>query len=454
METNRRGLFNKKWIVAFLVYIGLVALCCIALYVVPSVIGMFERTYIAEHGRIDVADEVSAFIVRDERVYVAAQKSSVNRLAESNRLVKAGSKVVELTPSDSDTFDLDAAEQEAEADSGSGDKDSGNSKDKTSAEGSKEAGEKKAETGTEKKDSKKDEQGDTEKTDGKSSEKSSAEKTDNKKSGKSDAEKADGSESEKTESESAGQDPRFNSLGKYSGIMEDLGDTYSVTETGSTRTAGYVSYYVDGAEARLSTKAIESLNRDDLKELTGRKPVKTPAKLAGKNYPVFKIVRNRKWYLVYYLKKEDAAKYAEGDTVYIGVNEEDVPVTVREVRDEGKSTRITLTCKTFFDGFLELRTLDTKVTVESAEGLVLEDGSIVEAPDGRRGVFVVNKLGEHVFTPVRTKADDGTKCVVYSDIYVDEGGNYVETIGTYDEIIAEPSEEDIASLKTDKKNKN
>jgi hypothetical protein len=30
--------------------------------------------------------------------------------------------------------------------------------------------------------------------------------------------------------------------------------------------------------------------------------------------------------------------------------------------------------------------------VESAEGLVLEDGSIVEAPDGRRGVFVINKL--------------------------------------------------------------
>ena len=93
-------------------------------------------------------------------------------------------------------------------------------------------------------------------------------------------------------------------------------------------------------------------------------------------------------------------------------------------------------------------------TVESAEGLVLEDGSIVEAPDGKRGVFVVNKLGQHVFTPVRTKADDGTKCVVYSDIYVDEGGNYVETIGTYDEIIAEPSEEDIAALKKGSSDKN
>ena len=84
---------------------------------------------------------------------------------------------------------------------------------------------------------------------------------------------------------------------------------------------------------------------------------------------------------------------------------------------------------------------------------MLEDNSIVEAPDGKRGVFVVDKLGKHVFTPVKAKADDGTKCVVYSDIYVDEGGNYVETIGTYDEIIAEPSSDDIASLKKSKSKK-
>lgn len=410
METNRRGLFNKKWIVAFLVYVGLVALCCIALYVVPSVIGMFERTYIAEHGKIDVADEVSAFIVRDERVYVAAQKSSINRIADSNRLVNVGTKVVELTPAESDLFDLGAADEKSDADK-SDDKDSAKSKDKSSEDKDK---------------------------------KSTDKKTDDKKS------KA---KTEDKPEETASQDPRYDSLGKYAGIMADLGDEYSVTEDGSTRTAGYVSYYVDGAEARLSTKAIESLNKDDLKELTGRKAVKVESRSCGKDFPVFKIVRNRKWYLVYYLKKDAAAKYIEGETVYIEVNGENVPVTVREVRDEGKSTRITLTCKTFFDGFLEIRNLDTKVTVESAEGLVLEDASIVEAPDGKRGVFVVNKLGEHVFTPVRAKADDGTKCVVYSDIYVDEGGNYVETIGTYDEVIAEPSEEDIASLKKSKEDK-
>ncbi len=407
METNRRGLFNKKWIVAFLVYVGLVALCCIALYVVPSVIGMFERTYIAEHGKIDVADEVSAFIVRDEVVYAAAQKSKINRLADSNRLVKAGAKVIELTPTD-ETIDLEseAEEADAEADTKTDEKDAEEAKDKekTSAD-------------------------DAGKTDGKEKDKKS----------EGDTEAAE---------EASEQDPKQGLRGsKYSGIMEELGDNYKATENGSTQTAGFVSYYVDGAEAKLSTKAIESLNYKDLKDLTGRKAVKVPSKNCGKDFPVFKIVRNRKWYLVYYLKKEDAAKYTQGDSVLIEVNGENVPVTVREVRDEGKNVRITLTCKTFFDGFLDIRNLDTKVTVESAEGLVLEDGSIVEAPDGKRGVFVVNKLGEHVFTPVKTKADDGTKCVVYSDIYVDDEGNYVETIGTYDEVIAEPSAEDIASLK-------
>ena len=372
-------------------------MCCIALYVVPSVIGMFERTYIAEQGKIDVADEVSAFIVRDETVYVSSQKSNINRVADSNRLVKAGTRVVELTPADVEAADADAEAEEAEAEADS------------KAEDKK-----------------------TDKKDGK--------KAEDKAGGK-----ADENAEEETE-EAEEQDAKLDNLGKYAEIMEDLGDEYTVTEDGFTNESGYVSYSVDGAEARLSTKALESLDQNDLKKLTGRKTVKMPAKYCGKNYPVFKIVRNRKWYLVYYLKNDDAAKYTEGETVYIEVNGENVPVTVQEVREEGKNTRITLTCKTFFDGFLDIRSLDTKVTVESAEGLVLEDGSIVEAPDGKRGVFVINKLGEHVFTPVKTKADDGTKCVVYSDIYVDEGGNYVETIGTYDEIIAEPSEEDIAGL--------
>ena len=64
----------------------------------------------------------------------------------------------------------------------------------------------------------------------------------------------------------------------------------------------------------------------------------------------------------------------------------------------------------------------------------------------QKGVFVKNKLGEHVFKPISIKADDGERCVVFSDIYVDENGNFVETIKTYDEIVTAPDEEEIAEL--------
>ena len=89
---------KKKWIVAIAIYLGLIAICLVAIYVVPSVRGMLEKTYIAEYGSIDVKDEVSAFIVRDETVYVAAQPSTINRLADPDKLVKANTHVVELTP--------------------------------------------------------------------------------------------------------------------------------------------------------------------------------------------------------------------------------------------------------------------------------------------------------------------------------------------------------------------
>lgn len=391
METNRRGLVGRKWIIAILVYAGLIAICCIALYAVPSLRGMLEKTYIAEYGKIDVNDEVSAFIVRDETVYVAAQDSNINRLAEEDRLVRSGTRVVELTPTES-------AKKEAEEEAAE------------EAQKAAEAEAAKAEGGEE---------------------------------------AAKPEEGGKTEEAAAPEEPEDEKVeaGKYTKIIEELGDTVIVTEDGSNQGAGYVSYYVDGAEARLSTAAVESLTYDDLKSLTGRKAVKVPDKKCGKGYPVFKVVRNSKWYLVFYLSNKDAEKYEAGDTVSVDINGEKVDVTVSSVESGSKNTRIILVCKSFFEGFFEIRNLDTTITVASAEGLVLEDSSIVEAPDGKRGVFVKNKLGEHVFKPVRAKADDGTQCVVYSDIYVDNGGNFVETIGTYDEIIAEPTEEDIASLK-------
>ncbi len=341
---------NKKWIAAIVIYLGLIAVCCIVLYAVPSVRGMLERTYIAEYGRIDVTDEVSAFIVRDDAVYTAAGPSVINRLAEADKLVMGGTRVVELKR------DRKAEEKQAN-----------------------------------------------------------------------------------------GSDLR-NSVSKYFGIMEKLGDIVIPVEEGYSKTEGYVSYYVDGAEAKFTTSALDSLTYEDYKSLEGIKSVETPDRKCAEGEPVFKITRNGKWHLVYYLSNSTAEKYEPGAGVTVSINGKTMPATVSQVLTGEKYSKVTLSCKEYFKGFLESRNVETTVTVASAEGLILEDNSIVDSPDGRRGVFVKNKLGEHVFKPVRVKADDGVRCGAYSDIYVDDEGNYVETIGTYDEIVAEPTEEDMADL--------
>ncbi len=338
---------NRKWLAAIGIYVAALLVCIVAIYLIPSLRGILDKTYVAEIGSLDITDKVSAYIVRDETVYVAGKDCKVNRLAEANRLVKAGTRVAELTPTGDDS--------------------------------------------------------------------------------------------------AGGAEDQEDISARFVSIMRELGDSVVSTSSGHCKDAGYVSYYVDGAEAAFSTDKLIDLKMDDYEKLKGYRAVETSAHKCSKGEPVFKIVRNSKWYLVFYLDNDAAAKYHVGSYVYLNVGEDQVRVQVSDVANGDGTSRVTLKCKSFFDGFLEKRTLNTVVTVASAEGLMLDDSSIVLTSDGQKGVFVKNKLGEHVFRPISVKADDGKRCVVYSDIYVDAEGNFVETLKTYDEIVAQPNEEDLKS---------
>lgn len=346
---------KKKRVAAIILYIALVILCVAVVYIVPSVRGLLEKTYVTEYGTISITDEVSGYILRDEDVYVASQDFEIKRLAEHNVLIKARTGIVEVT-----------AEEDAEA-------------------------------------------------------------------------------AEATETEENAEDQEVNVHRKYKSLLEDLGDNTIETKNGKSVDAGYISYYLDGAESMLSTSRLMDLSENELKSLTKRKQVDMPDTSVRKGEPLFKVTKNGRWYLVFYLDNEEAEKYYAGRTVTINIEEEDVTVKVAYTEPGDKKTKIALSCKHFYEGFLETRRLETVVTVAKAEGLVLKDISLVEK-DGQIGVFVKNKLGEHVFKPISIKADNGEECVAYSDIFVDEGGNFVETIGTYDEIVEEPSPEEVAAL--------
>ena len=342
---------KKKWLAAVIIYAVALSVCIAAVYVVPSLKGMLEKTYVTEFGKIDIADEVSAFIVRDETVYVAGSDCEISRLAVENTLLEAHTRVVEMTPDENSTADAE-------------------------------------------------------------------------------------------EGSVIGSD---NVSHKYLEVIQALGGNAAATDSGRMGYAGYVSYFVDGAEAKFSTSNIANLRQSDYESLSKLKTINTPDRKCGKGEPIFKVTHNSKWYLVFYIDNKAGEKYYAGRSVTVKIADKDEPAKVASVQTGKKTTKVVLRCKTFFEGFAEKRTLDTTVTVASAEGLLLQDSSIVMKGE-QKGVLVKNKLGEHKFKPIQIKADDGERCVVCSDIYVDENGNFVETLKTYDEIVAEPTEEEIAEL--------
>ena len=324
-----------KWNRLLAIYFSLILLISIIVYAIPYLMGVLEKTYVAEHGSIDVVDNVHAYIIREEKVYVAEKAGDLKRLAEEGKLVKAGTSIVEMT---------------------------GTNKEQ--------------------------------------------------------------------------QDSR------YTSILTNLGDGVIKTSDGTTKVAGYASYYVDGAEAKLTVENLDKIRKKDFETLSGEKMSDTASGVIAEGEPIFKIATNSKWYLVYYLDNKDAKKYYEGKNLNVKMDEKDVPMKVEAIKKGKNLSKITLSCKYYFKNFLKMRDLDTSVTFASSEGLIIKNSSIVEK-NGKQGVIIKNKLGKHLFCPISILADNGEECVVYADLYVDEKGNFVETISTYDEVLTQPTDKDI-----------
>lgn len=325
----------KKKLLWTLIYIAALAICTLIIYIVPSVAGLLESTYIVEHGSVELSADVSAYIVRNETVYSAGKAGKVTQLAKDGELVRVGAPIVEIA--------------------GEGNEDVSN---------------------------------------------------------------------------------------KYERICSMLGDKLVETENGRSQNAGFVSYSVDGAEKALSYDGIAKMKKDKLTELCSGKLTDTATKASAKGEPVFKITDNGDWWLVFYVKNNDADRYVEGYNVSITIDDETVSAYVDQVKKGKTETRVVLCCGVKMKNYLTMRNADVKVTTASAEGLIIQNKSIV-TKNKRKGVLVKTKLGNNKFVPIGVKADDGKKSAVCEDIFMDEKGNYVETIDVYDEIVTSPSKSDV-----------
>lgn len=240
----------------------------------------------------------------------------------------------------------------------------------------------------------------------------------------------------------AGGNANTENENQYKAVLSLLGDAATPAGDGICKDAGYVSYFVDGYEARLNPSNIPDIKMSEYEAINVGLMADTAKGECTIGDPIYKMTKNGKWYLVFFVDVENTFRYEEGDTVDITIEDVTEKAYISEVTEGVHVSRVVLKCGFFYKGCLKDRKVDATVTTASAKGLKLETKSIVER-NGNKGVLVKDKLGNYTFTRIALKADNGKECIAYQDLFMDDEGNFVETIGIYDEIVTRPTKKEI-----------
>jgi len=204
---------------------------------------------------------------------------------------------------------------------------------------------------------------------------------------------------------------------------------------------GIISYYYDGLETVYTPDSLETLTSGVLEKVKEIPVNKASSKEAASGEVIFKAVDNQKWYLVCWLGKEAAEKYQEGGRILVdfrdgenGDESTQLAMTVDRMTAQGSQVRMILSCNRHYEDFARYRIRDCLLIASNTSGIFLETDSIVEV-DGQKGVYVVDKLGNYNFTPVKILDQEGAVTVVEKNYFYNADGNAVETVQNYMEIL-------------------
>ena len=204
-----------------------------------------------------------------------------------------------------------------------------------------------------------------------------------------------------------------------------------------TEKKGIVSYNYDGYESQITYKSLGSLTEAFLttyKEAGGE--VKSaPKGSVESGTQVFKVIDNKRWYLVCWVNKEKAESIKAGYRLNVKLDEDTrIPMTVDSVKKQSSSYQIVFSCNRNYKDFDKHRIVECTIITSSNSGIILETGSIVEK-DGKKGVYVMDKYGEANFVPVSILSSADGKTVVVKNYFYDSKGNSVETVKSYDVVL-------------------
>ncbi len=213
-----------------------------------------------------------------------------------------------------------------------------------------------------------------------------------------------------------------------------------VTEKGEiTLSNGVTSYYVDGYEGFFKPEKIKDLKYQQFEGRTFDM-MNLTRKYAFKGEPLFKICDDKKWNIIYWIPESSLPKYIVGKDVRVKLPKGDIKAEIKDLLNKGDMWLVILETKAYYEDFHNIRMVEAEIITSEYSGIKVINSNI-DTENGQAGVFVKQKNGDFVFTPIKIITSDGEYSLLKSDFYYDEDENRVETVEIYDEILKNPSEQ-------------
>jgi len=394
---------KKRVIVLFC---AILVILFIIIYVFPNVTGALKKTEIIEYGSLQVTDQVTAYIVRNETVYFANKSGNIQYYVPDSDQVRKGVKILDIT-------------------SGS-QKDEESSYQKLTERISRFNG------------------GESIFSDDIKKIKTQIAKLENDRDVAMNAGETEQAARLEQQIQRLNQKKDYIQATDNAAKEEIVKQNKSVNGTGVvpenyiSQTNGVISYYIDGYESEFTPENIALLSREKVQGLNIEVQNLVRETTLSKE-PLYKVVDNKKWYAVFWVAPENIVKYEKGHKATINLPLGQVDGTIYDILDDNGQWLVVLEFNRYYEEFAKIRKIDAEVITSDYSGLIIENESIA-SKDGQTGVYVKDKSAEYVFKPVKIITSDGEWSLVeVSYYYTDDGATKVETVNIYDEILKKPN---------------
>ena len=225
----------------------------------------------------------------------------------------------------------------------------------------------------------------------------------------------------------------------YDNVRENVkGANHIETEDFVTEQEGILAYHVDGYESELTPDNMGKHDKSFFQKLSNSRDLELNNEVISATDPVFKICDRSAWYIICYIPREHAKRYAKGTKLQVRINDQKtITGIVSSIEDERREKRLTIKTNHYYSDFTTARKIDIEVITSDVMGLLISNTSIVDRK-GQKGVFVRQKTGKYLFVPINIIATDGTQSAISPSQYRDADGNTVSTVRSYDDILRRP----------------